>query len=846
MIQLIDVCKTYKVKRGPEVTALNHINLTFGEKGLVFILGKSGSGKSTLLNVIGGLDRADSGDIVIMGKSSKDFSQAEFDSYRNTYVGFIFQEYNILPDFTIGQNIALALQLQSQKGERSEVEAILDQVDLHGLYDRKPNELSGGQKQRVAIARALIKKPEIIMADEPTGALDSKTGQDIFNTLKKLAKDHLVICVSHDRDFAEAFGDRVVELKDGNIISDISKTMVDTTKVAVGVSILSPRLLSFEKGHVLTAEDISLLNSYLAAADQEMLVSSDTSINQEVKTSAKIDIHGKKGTFSSTTPELVGAKTYEGSEFHLKKSRLPFSRSLKVAFKSLRSKPFRLVATLLLIITSLTMFGISSTLAAYSSEKAFIAVYENYNVSSLSLTREYREPCDYYDNCYVSSSSYFSLNDIDSIREESGLPFTAFPSLRQILGYDYNGGVTVGPVWYYSASSPVKDKTDAYHLYGYDNCAPSFFEGSEADFKEQYNVTLAAGRMPTSANEVLISDFRYEAYQLYGYSYNKDSQNRVDLYDTDCSTMANFLAKSPLMSLQKYDDTTSTYQTKTYPIVGIVNTNFDAKPFAALKGIKNTDTSDLVLEQLRQRFYNVLSLSYANGIYGMKGFYDELSSLRNFKFSRDAKSFASAVAPITPDEATISKWYRFLVAKECFNDYNHPIRSGYAYTPNDRVDPSRVAKNSYVMSAFSSFYSLNSMVVSLKKTFFWVGFATACFAALLLATFIASSITYQKRQIGILRAIGARGGDVYGIFYNESMMITLSAAFVAEILTGVLDAVLSNSFAGAIAFAFPLFQFSIWVFLLILLLAVLTASLASFIPCLIISKKKPIDSINDK
>jgi ABC-type lipoprotein export system ATPase subunit len=133
MIQLIDVCKTYRVKKGPEVKALDHVNLTFGEKGLVFILGKSGAGKSTLLNVVGGLDRIDSGDIVIMGKSSKDFTQAEFDSYRNTYLGFIFQEYNILPDFTIGQNIALALQLQGQKRTPEEVDAILDQVDLHGL-----------------------------------------------------------------------------------------------------------------------------------------------------------------------------------------------------------------------------------------------------------------------------------------------------------------------------------------------------------------------------------------------------------------------------------------------------------------------------------------------------------------------------------------------------------------------------------------------------------------------------------------------------------------------------------------------------------------------------------------
>ena len=447
MIQLIDVCKTYRVKKGPEVKALDHVNLTFGEKGLVFILGKSGAGKSTLLNVVGGLDRIDSGDIVIMGKSSKDFTQAEFDSYRNTYVGFIFQEYNILPDFTIGQNIALALQLQNQKGTAEEVNAILDEVDLHGLAERKPNELSGGQKQRVAIARALIKKPEIIMADEPTGALDSKTGQDIFNTLKKLAQNHLVICVSHDRDFAESFGDRVIEMKDGKVISDITKSYADTEKLAAGVEVLSPRLLSFQKGHVLTEEDVALLNRYLASADQEMLVSSDDAINTNVKAEAKIDVSGKKGTFSETTPDKVGDKNYQGSEFALKKSHLPFKHSLKLAFKSLKSKPIRLAVTMLLTLISLTMFGVSATLASYSPERAFEGVYSAYNIRTIGLGAEDRTICDDYDYCYSSSQHFFSENETKAIAKESGLPFKSYPTAPALLGHGADpGGFLLAPV----------------------------------------------------------------------------------------------------------------------------------------------------------------------------------------------------------------------------------------------------------------------------------------------------------------------------------------------------------------------------------------------------------------
>ena len=155
MLEIRNLVKVYKAKGGAEVRALDDVSVKFEEKGMVFLLGKSGSGKSTLLNLCGGLDAPDSGEIIIKGRSSKDFSQSDFDSYRNTFVGFVFQEYNILDEFTVEDNIALALELQGKNKNKEQVNAIQEQVDLANFAKRKPNTLSGGQKQRVAIGSAI-------------------------------------------------------------------------------------------------------------------------------------------------------------------------------------------------------------------------------------------------------------------------------------------------------------------------------------------------------------------------------------------------------------------------------------------------------------------------------------------------------------------------------------------------------------------------------------------------------------------------------------------------------------------------------------------------------------------
>ena len=219
MLTLKHLKKIYKTKSLTQV-ALNDVNVNFRKNEFVTILGQSGSGKTTLLNVIGGLDNYDYGELIINGKSTKNFKDNDWDYYRNSCVGFIFQNYNLINHISVYKNVELALTLSNSKDKRKKVMDALKKVGLEKHVNKKPNELSGGQMQRVAIARALVNDPKIILADEPTGALDSKNSIMIMELIKKVAKDKLVIMVTHNKELAKKYASRIIELKDGVIIND--------------------------------------------------------------------------------------------------------------------------------------------------------------------------------------------------------------------------------------------------------------------------------------------------------------------------------------------------------------------------------------------------------------------------------------------------------------------------------------------------------------------------------------------------------------------------------------------------------------------------------------------------
>ena len=237
-MKITDLHKTYK---SGDVHAVNGISLFLPDKGMIFILGKSGCGKSTLLNILSGLDGFDSGDVIFEGKSLKAMSPAELDNYRNHCCGFVFQEYNLIPELNVFDNIALAKELQGKKDVKASVLNALKNVGLEGYERRKVTELSGGQKQRVALARSIVKDPKIIFADEPSGALDEATGKEIFGLLKELSKEKLVIVVSHDRASANTYGDRIIELSDGKVTSDTAAEYKSVEEVPIAPNEKSKR-----------------------------------------------------------------------------------------------------------------------------------------------------------------------------------------------------------------------------------------------------------------------------------------------------------------------------------------------------------------------------------------------------------------------------------------------------------------------------------------------------------------------------------------------------------------------------------------------------------------------------
>ena len=293
MLQIKQICKQYKT--GDLVqNALNNVSLNLRDNEFVAILGPSGSGKTTLLNIIGGLDRYDSGDLIINGISTKKYTDRDWDSYRNHTIGFVFQSYNLIPHQTVLANVELALTISGVSGaeRRRRATEALQKVGLGNQLHKHPTEMSGGQMQRVAIARALVNDPDILLADEPTGALDSETSIQVMELLKEVAKDRLVVMVTHNPELAHQYATRIVQLKDGVIRSDTDPYEPDTAQLAppvhksMGRSSMSPLTsLSLSFNNLLTKKARTLLTAFagsIGIIGIALIISLSAGVNQYI------------------------------------------------------------------------------------------------------------------------------------------------------------------------------------------------------------------------------------------------------------------------------------------------------------------------------------------------------------------------------------------------------------------------------------------------------------------------------------------------------------------------------------------------------------------------------------
>ena len=333
MLKLTNIRKTYTVG-DLSVDALRGVSLEFRDNEFVSILGPSGCGKTTTLNIIGGLDRYTSGDLIINGRSTREYTDSDWDTYRNHSVGFVFQSYNLIPHQTILANVELALTLSGvSKAERHRrAKEALEQVGLTDHMHKRPNQLSGGQMQRVAIARALINNPDILLADEPTGALDSETSVQVMDLLREVARDRLVIMVTHNPELAQAYSTRIIQLKDGEVIADSNpyESQEDApaltgkeAKAGKKASMSFPTALSLSLNNLMTKKGRTFLTAFagsIGIIGIALILSLSSGINtyitkvqQDTLTSYPITIEAESVDMTSMLTSLMGVSDEEDS-----------------------------------------------------------------------------------------------------------------------------------------------------------------------------------------------------------------------------------------------------------------------------------------------------------------------------------------------------------------------------------------------------------------------------------------------------------------------------------------------------------------------------------------------------
>lgn len=913
MLELKELVKIYKPKKGVPVTAIDNVSLKFPDKGMVFLLGKSGSGKSTLLNLLGGLDNYNSGEIIIKGVSSKNFKQKHFDSYRNTYVGFIFQEYNVLDEFTVGANIALAIELQNRKATDEEINEILKEVDLEGFGDRKPNELSGGQKQRVAIARALVKKPEIIMADEPSGALDSNTGKQIFDTLKKLSKDKLVIVVSHDREFAETYADRIIELADGKVISDLEVDANAEITEEKGIT-FNQNTVEVPCGYHLTEQDRVAINEYIDSLKSAVSIS----VNNKSK--------GKK--FKNTDQSKI--KSQDGSKFKLIKSKLPLKNAFKIGANALKYKKFRLVITVLLSCIAFGLFGLADTFGSYNHIKTCTNSLVDSGVKYLAVAKSKKSEHGYWrDYGY-----YISENDLKDVTEGVGVKMHGvFNPIDSNLEFSEQ----INP--------EIKLTESEYNIYS--TAFNGFAEISDSIVKEMGFKVLAGNLPDGTKNEIAVSKYVYEIFK------------KAQYFDGVTFTEQKDGSKTPVYTaVNNYSDLlgkTLTLNNVKYTVTAVIDTGFDLERYISLteKKTHETNAEKMLSYALYNEFCSSSAYSYT-GIAMVGGeklgqmiaerppMTDVTEGYINFfntneknpkeDFGVDLRYMAKLddikgenIIWLDGDRKTLGA-KEFIATYDAFNFYeNAPEREDYVKFLKERSDfdalessydggyntdgwklvgiidnvsegnksklKSTVITSDVIFDKYTdgndSFYSfavgsmpkekenvrsavsycyredsniryqiqnsvtfeldsVNEALKIMSKYFFWIGVGFALFAAIMLSNFIATSISYKKQEIGILRAIGSRSNDVFRIFFSESFIIAMINFVLSAIGVFVATTVINGLVRHNLGILITVLNFTPRQVLLLLAVSILVATVASFFPVKKIASKRPIDAIRNR
>lgn len=756
MLKLKNIKKSYKTGTFVQ-DALKGINLEFRENEFVAILGPSGSGKTTLLNIIGGLDRYDTGDLIINNKSTKKFKNKDWDAYRNNCIGFIFQSYNLINHISVLENVEMGLTLSGVKARKRKKIALemLDKVGLKDHAHKKPNQLSGGQMQRVAIARALANNPDIILADEPTGALDSKTSVQIMELIKEISKDKLVIMVTHNPELANNYATRVIEFKDGKLIND-----------------------------------------------------SNPIKNNENK----------------------------NSELKIKKTKMNFLTALNLSFDNIKTKKGRTLLTA--FASSIGIIGIAIILALSNGFQLQIDKFESDTLAQMPIiitqevtitdTKENTEDIVKNDKAYSDDKYIYPLISYGSLTHKNNINSDYIEYLENVDS-DLIGGISYGRLTNLNILYKNNDKItqfDSSYLFP----LPESIEGKE-DSVITDNFEIIYGKMSKNYNEVVLIVDKYNNLDLdllkaLGYSENDkvsfddilNKEFKIVLNDEYYKKVGNLYI--PNTDLEKLYDSKNTVTLK---ITGILRGK-EGNKFGEYSGtgicykealmdyVMSINEKSLIVKDQKSVNYNVLT---GEDIDTTESLNDTLAYLGANKVPLYIQIYPKDFNAKDELLEYLDKYNKNLSDEDkiIYTDYAETISS----LSGDIMDSITI-----VLIAFSAV----SLIVS----------------SIMIGIIIYISVLERTKEIGILKALGARGKDITRVFNAETFIIGLSSGLIGILIALILcipiNIILKNlTDLDNVAILNPIHA------IILIIISVILTLIGGYIPAKMASKKDAVEAL---
>ena len=862
MLELKNITKNY-LSGENEVKALKGISIEFRKSEFVSILGHSGCGKTTLLNIIGGLDRYTSGDLIINGKSTKDFKDKDWDSYRNYSVGFVFQNYNLITHQTVLSNVELALTLDgvSKKERKARAIKALEDVGLKDQIHKKPNQLSGGQMQRVAIARALVNDPDIILADEPTGALDTDTSKQVMELLKKISKNKLIIMVTHNKELAEKYSTRIVKILDGVITDDSEPfTEEDRKKEKKKESKLGKTAMSF-----FTAFSLSL-NNLMTKKGRTFLTAFAGSIGiigialiLSLSSGVQNYINKVEEDTLSSYPITIESESIDMA-------------TLMEAFMGEQESTFEEPA-------DNTIYSVNIMTDIIS------AVSQDAKSNNLEAFKEYLDNEDTVINENSNAVQYSYGVTLNLFKEEGAL---------QVNPTEVLNSIGVGDM--FESSSEVMSMLGSTSTTN-TNVWSELLDNPEL-LQTQYDVI--SGKFPENYNEVVlivdeknqISDYTLytlgikDQSEIQGMVYDITSEEGVEKSDTETYTYDDFvgLKYKLLLSTDFYSkengvwvdksSDTSYIQSKLaeaeeITVVGIIRPKEESNITTTTYGeigylhdlteyvINKTNDSEIAKEQLENPTINVFtgtefSTEASNNEFSIDSLTDEqklaLSQMSEEEQLQYMSTYSSNINATYENNlrtlgivdldnpSTINIYPKDFESKDliktAIEDYN-----------NKQTDE---GKEENVIE-YSDF--VGTLMNSVTRIVDIISYVLIAFVAisLVVSSIMIGIITYisvleRTKEIGILRAIGASKKDISRVFNAETFIIGLTAGILGIAITIILNIPI-NAVIKAVTGVSGISALPIVGAIILILISMILTIIAGLIPAKIAAKKDPVEAL---